>query len=119
MKIMQGTIMGEVDGVRVLMKAGSKPPHGTRVSYFGPPYSRCGSPSQMREHDRIGHKQLCKPFYYTKWFFCIAVDCHTKAFYATNDEFKVWNIDPSNAPSLRGEGAGRTFWIPTLKLLSP
>ena len=53
MKIMQGTIMGGIDGVRVLMKAGSKPPPRTRVSYFGPPCSRCGSPSQIREHDRI------------------------------------------------------------------
>jgi hypothetical protein len=103
LNIAKGAVIGEIDGVRMLMKPGSKPASGTLVSYFGTPCQGCGSPSQVREHKRIGRKQLSKPFYFTRWFFCIAVDCPTRQFYL--DEFKVWNSSSPNGrvPSASNE----------------
>jgi hypothetical protein len=86
---LRGRVTVEVDGVQMVAKAGSKPPKGTRVSYFGPPCPGCGSPSQVREHERIGHKQLSKHFYLQRRFFCITVDCRTRGFSHPGD--RVWN----------------------------
>jgi hypothetical protein len=43
----------------------------------GDPCPRCGVPTQIREHDGIGDKQLRQPFYYTRWFCCMNQSCKT------------------------------------------
>ena len=65
-------------------------PSGTvAVGLDGPKCPRCNKPMQIREHQRIGPKQLRQPFYFRRWFFCMNRDCRTTLI--TRDEFKVWN----------------------------
>jgi hypothetical protein len=58
------------------------------VSLDGPPYPRCGGPTEIREHERITAKELAKQYYYRQWYNCPNDNCDTKIIHA--DEFKVW-----------------------------
>jgi hypothetical protein len=42
----------------------------------------------VREHERIGPKQLARPFYYSRWYCCLNRNCKTKLIMP--EEFKVW-----------------------------
>jgi hypothetical protein len=65
-------------------------PSGTvAVGLDGPKCPRCNKPTQIREHQRIGPKQLRRRFYFRRWFFCMNMDCRTTLI--MRDEFKVWN----------------------------
>jgi hypothetical protein len=46
---------------------------------------------QVREHRRIGPKQLRQPYYYRRWFYCTDNRCRTKT--VLSDEFKVYTSD--------------------------
>jgi hypothetical protein len=58
-------------------------------SFDGPPCPRCGCPTEIREHERITEKELAKPFYYSRWYYCQNRDCKTTTIMP--DEFKVRN----------------------------
>jgi hypothetical protein len=32
---------------------------------------------EIRQHDKIGQKQLRRPFYYARWYCCSYPDCRT------------------------------------------
>ena len=57
----------------------------------GPPCPRCGHSTQIREHGRIGEKELQRPFYYRRWFYCTNKDCKTTTY--MREEFKVCSKD--------------------------
>jgi hypothetical protein len=59
------------------------------IGLDGPKCPRCNKPTQIRQHQRIGLKQLRRPFYFRRWFFCMNMDCRTTL--VMRDEFKVWN----------------------------
>jgi hypothetical protein len=61
------------------------------LSDKGPGCPRCGHPMQVREHDRIRPKELRKPYYYRRWFYCTHKNCRTTT--VMFDEFKVLNSD--------------------------
>lgn len=43
----------------------------------GDPCHRCGGLTQIREHKVITAKELARPFYYSRWFYCSNPDCVT------------------------------------------
>lgn len=47
------------------------------VARNGPACPRCGAPTQVREHKRVGQRELSKLFYFSKWFFCANPHCVT------------------------------------------
>ena len=59
------------------------------IGLDGPKCPRCKNPTQIREHQRIGPKQLRQPFYFRRWFSCMNMDCRTTLIMRA--EFKVWN----------------------------
>lgn len=59
---------------------------------------RCGRPTQVREHPQITTRLKNQPFFYRRWFNCMAGDCRTTLI--MRDEFKVWN-DNDRAEELR------------------
>jgi hypothetical protein len=62
------------------------------VDNDGPNCPRCKRPMQIREHKRVGEKQLRQPYYYSRWFNCTHQDCQTTL--VMKDEFRVWNNNP-------------------------
>jgi hypothetical protein len=59
------------------------------ISGHGPACRRCGRPMQIREHRRIGPKQLRKQYYYRRWFCCMHRDCKTTIVH--REDYKVVN----------------------------
>lgn len=59
------------------------------VSKEGPPCPRCKNPTQVRNHDEIGAKQLSQPYYFRQWFYCENPDCLMRVWVLEED--KVWN----------------------------
>jgi hypothetical protein len=55
------------------------------IGLDGPKCPRCNKPTQIRQHQRIGPKQLRRPFYFRRWFFCMNMDCRTTL--VMRDEF--------------------------------
>jgi len=55
----------------------------------GPPCPRCCKPTQIREHKHIGEKELSKPFYFSRWYYCENQQCKTNTIMP--EEFKVLN----------------------------
>jgi hypothetical protein len=47
------------------------------IAFDGPPCPRCGQPTQVREHKAIRARELRRPFYYSKWFYCANPRCAT------------------------------------------
>jgi hypothetical protein len=76
------------DGRHVAEANGSAEWHGRCRSRWSE-VPRCNKPTQIREHQRIGPKQLRRRFYFRRWFFCMNMDCRTTLI--MRDEFKVWN----------------------------
>ena len=62
------------------------------TSQSGPACPRCGKPSQVREHREITEKELRRPFYYLRWFYCRNTRCQTTMFSFAKDI--VWNSTP-------------------------
>jgi hypothetical protein len=58
------------------------------ISRNGPLCPRCRRATEIREHDRLGPKQLRQPFYYKRWFCCTYGDCKTTMI--MRPEFEVW-----------------------------
>ena len=50
---------------------------------------RCGRPTQTREHENIGEKQLRKRYYFRRWYCCPQKDCKTTL--VMRDQDKVYN----------------------------
>jgi ribosomal protein S27AE len=59
------------------------------VGYDGPPCPRCGNYTEVREHKRIGQKQLRRPYYFSRWYCCTNGRCKTTLIMP--EEFKVFN----------------------------
>ena len=57
----------------------------------GEPCSRCGQPTQIREHFAIGARELSRPHYYSRWFYCLNPSCKTTLIMPS--QFIVWNKD--------------------------
>jgi hypothetical protein len=55
----------------------------------GDPCPRCGQPTQIREHKAITAKELRRPFYYRRWFYCTNPHCKTTTIMP--ERFVVWN----------------------------
>ncbi len=74
------------------------PSNITIESNNGPPCPRCGVSTQVRSHRAITAKELEKPYYYSRWYFCINLDCRTTLIMP--DEYKVFrgqqSIDDNN-----------------------
>jgi hypothetical protein len=54
-----------------------KAPGNTTVRAGGPPCPRCGEVTQIREHKAIRAKELARPFYYSRWYYCANPRCRT------------------------------------------
>lgn len=59
------------------------------IGHNGPPCPRCGKRTQERRHRKVTAKELARPFYYAKWFYCENGRCKTTMIMP--DEHKVWN----------------------------
>jgi hypothetical protein len=59
------------------------------VGSTGDPCPRCGRATEIREHRYITAKELRRPFYYSRWFFCRNPRCKTST--VVLPEHKVWN----------------------------
>jgi hypothetical protein len=59
------------------------------VGSSGDPCPRCGCPTQIREHRYITAKELRKPYYYSRWFFCRNPHCKTSTIVLP--EYRVFN----------------------------
>jgi hypothetical protein len=81
------------------------------VPVAGIPCPRCGRPTQIREHARIGEKHLKQPYYFSRWFYCRHRDCRTKLI--MREQFKVCSrhVEKSRgvAVSVTPPDRGRTF----------
>ena len=65
-----------------------KVPRNTEiVARDGPPCPRCHNLTQVREHKRIGEKQLNRAYYYSRWYCCANRQCKTTLIMP--EEFKV------------------------------
>jgi hypothetical protein len=49
----------------------------TTVGSSGIPCPRCGRATEIREHRSISAKELRRPFYYSRWYFCRNPRCKT------------------------------------------
>lgn len=74
--------------VRTLRNGTSRQPRYKVVGTAGEPCSRCGEPTQVREHTEITEKHLAQPFYYSRWFFCTNRQCRTQLIMPS--KFIVW-----------------------------
>jgi ABC-type transport system substrate-binding protein len=69
----------------------------TELAATGLPTGKELQPMQIREHDGVGEKQLRKPFYYLRWFYCLNKNCRTTT--VMPERHKVMNSrQPSNTP---------------------
>ena len=59
------------------------------VNEKGPRCSRCGMPTEVREHAVLRERQLRAPFYYARWYRCTTPTCNTTLIMP--EEFKVRN----------------------------
>ena len=62
------------------------------VGENGDPCPRCGKPTEIREHRAITEKELRRPFYYSRWFYCTNRHCRTKLIMPSR--FIVWAPEP-------------------------
>jgi hypothetical protein len=53
---------------------------------------RCGKATQIREHRAITDRELRRPFYYERWFYCRNPRCRTTTI--VPDRFRVINVGP-------------------------
>jgi hypothetical protein len=58
----------------------------------GCPCPRCGRATEIREHRYITAKELRKPYYYRRWYFCRNPNCRTSIIVLP--EFRVFNVEP-------------------------
>lgn len=59
------------------------------VNESGPPCPRCREPTQVRQHKKIGERQLRAKFYFARWYLCTNQHCRTTLIMP--ETFKVWN----------------------------
>jgi hypothetical protein len=59
------------------------------VGQNGIPCPRCGCLTEIREHTEITAKQLAKPYYFTRWYYCRNPHCVVTLH--MSEEFKVVN----------------------------
>jgi hypothetical protein len=58
----------------------------------GDPCPRCGKATQIREHRAITDRELRRPFYYRRWFYCRNPRCRTTVI--VHDRYRVFNVEP-------------------------
>ena len=57
----------------------------------GDPCPRCGRATEIREHKQITARELRRPFYYARWFYCVNARCRTTVIVA--DRYRVFNVE--------------------------
>jgi hypothetical protein len=57
----------------------------------GDPCPRCGRTTKVCEHEHITDKQLKKPYYYSRWFYCQNPHCKTTVIMP--ERYKVFNSE--------------------------
>ena len=55
--------------------------------------SRCGQPTEIREHAAITEKLLQQPSYYSRWFYCTNPKCQVERIMP--QRHLVWRSAPS------------------------
>jgi hypothetical protein len=65
---------------------------------------RCGQPTQIREHKSIRPKELRRPFYYSRWFYCDNPKCKTNTVVPESSG----SIPPLSPPARRIVGSRRS-----------
>ena len=60
------------------------------IAGVGPACSRCGEPTEVREHGEVTAKMLRQPFYFSRWYYCRNRECRTTLIMP--DEFKVFPL---------------------------
>jgi hypothetical protein len=70
------------------------------VPEAGPPCPRCGRATDIRLHRTVGARELRKPFYYARWYFCANRKCRTTTIMP--EEFKVLR----DVPDMSGREEG-------------
>lgn len=75
------------------------PRHHVVVGTSGPPCSRCGEPTEVREHSIITAKHLSQPFYYSRWYNCTNRRCQTTLIMP--HAYIVWNDPEAETPRQR------------------
>ena len=58
----------------------------------GDPCPRCGRATEIREHRAITNRELRRPFYYARWFYCRNRRCRTTTI--VPDRYRVLNVGP-------------------------
>lgn len=53
---------------------------------------RCGRATEIREHKAIGPRDLRRPFFYSRWFYCANPRCKTST--VVLSEYRVFNVEP-------------------------
>ena len=66
------------------------------IGHDGEACPRCGRPTEIREHKSITVRELARPFYYSRWFYCVDNRCRTKLI--MRPEFRVFNDHEASAP---------------------
>ena len=64
----------------------------------GPPCPSCGKPTQIRKHKTIRARELKRPFYYSRWYFCVNSKCVTSTILPS--EFRVFAQAKSDSHNL-------------------
>jgi hypothetical protein len=67
-------------------------------------------PTEIREHDGVGEKQLRQPFYYRRWFCCTNKDCKTTMIMP--ERYKVMN--PGGSDDTSPDNTRQTVMRPDL-----
>jgi hypothetical protein len=69
------------------------------VSSTGVPCPRCGRTTEIREHGYVTAKELRRPFYYARWFYCRNPHCRTTT--VVLPEHRLFNpVTPANRSPL-------------------
>jgi hypothetical protein len=57
------------------------------VPGWGDPCPRCGRATEIRQHRCISARELRRPFYHARWFYCLNPRCRTTVI--VPDRFRV------------------------------
>jgi hypothetical protein len=57
----------------------------------GDPCPRCGRATEIREHKSISARELRRPFYYSRWFYCVNPRCRTTVI--LSERYRVLNVE--------------------------
>lgn len=80
-------------------RASKRTPKNTQIiEGRGDSCPRCGQITQIREHVLVTEKELRRPYYYSRWFRCVALECKTTLIMP--DRYKVFNRQEEEVSSV-------------------